>query len=384
MSGRKPVAIHLGIDLTTQTLSYNGTKSFLQWLAFWGFYPSMPTLYFQNETIIARDRALFMQYLPLIDQANSAQWATVPAFSVLSTLTNNSIASVYVERFGLYPNMTLNLRFTSALSASTGYLYLSLTSATTLRIGRTTPIQARDLSTGAVYPFLNNNGNRTLQFTQQIPAGTVMLLQIEQIGLTTGAMTTGTTGIAPTPEPTPETPAPTPTPTSAIITGGTDRLRNSSSGAALAGWAVALIVIFIIFFLCIIVLVVYFVWRRFYKPPVYAFDLEARKEVPKFPELKDITVIRKLGGGVGGQVFLGSWNSAEVALKFIADADMTLLEKEASLLYGLMHPNVVRFLGRSSIQNEQYIVMEYCEGGELLSLLRRQGGKIRRVDIFKF
>lgn len=48
---------------------------------------------------------------------------------------------------------------------------------------------------------------------------------------------------------------------------------------------------------------------------------------------------------------------------------MRLAEKEIALLKTLAHPNIVGFHGMGLDQNERFIILEYCAGGDLRSMI---------------
>jgi serine/threonine protein kinase len=48
---------------------------------------------------------------------------------------------------------------------------------------------------------------------------------------------------------------------------------------------------------------------------------------------------------------------------------LRLAEKEITLLKTLAHPNIVGFHGMGLDQNERFIILEYCAGGDLRSMI---------------
>lgn len=48
---------------------------------------------------------------------------------------------------------------------------------------------------------------------------------------------------------------------------------------------------------------------------------------------------------------------------------LQLAEKEIALLKTLAHPNIVGFHGMGLDQNERFIILEYCAGGDLRSMI---------------
>jgi predicted Ser/Thr protein kinase len=86
---------------------------------------------------------------------------------------------------------------------------------------------------------------------------------------------------------------------------------------------------------------------------------------------KEITFKREIGAGGFGKVFMGEWQSTEVAIKVsntISAYDE--FKKEAELMVNIRpHPNVLQVLGVSTDGPSPAIIMEYCPGGSLDLLL---------------
>lgn len=87
-----------------------------------------------------------------------------------------------------------------------------------------------------------------------------------------------------------------------------------------------------------------------------------------------------LGQGAFGTVFLGlNLNSGELmAVKQldtneVTKKDLMLLEHEISMMRGLNHKNIVRYLGTDRTDDSLSIFMEYVPGGSIRSLLERFG-----------
>jgi hypothetical protein len=85
-----------------------------------------------------------------------------------------------------------------------------------------------------------------------------------------------------------------------------------------------------------------------------------------------------LGCGYFGEVRLGYWRRRKVACKKVFDkyfsnkSDFEIFYGEVKLLSEMRHPNVVMFLGACVDSKEKIIVTEYCEGGNLFSLLKKE------------
>jgi len=109
------------------------------------------------------------------------------------------------------------------------------------------------------------------------------------------------------------------------------------------------------------------------------------KGVNKLPTGK-IIIERYLAAGSFGQIYCGSWENRLVALKkidvmetgkklFIYKEDVEEgIKWEVSRLSTTTHPNLVLFYGIYQEKREDYtyLVMEYCEGGNLQKALERE------------
>jgi serine/threonine protein kinase len=92
-------------------------------------------------------------------------------------------------------------------------------------------------------------------------------------------------------------------------------------------------------------------------------------------------IIRKLGGGGMGNVFLAQDTILErqVALKLLAPslvADTSFVERfrqEARALARLDHPSIVRVHDADWLDNQLYLVIEYVEGGSLADIIEEDG-----------
>ncbi|XP_032878159.1 serine/threonine-protein kinase Nek5-like isoform X3 [Amblyraja radiata] len=92
-------------------------------------------------------------------------------------------------------------------------------------------------------------------------------------------------------------------------------------------------------------------------------------------------VIRQIGKGAFGKAFLvkDKGHSTQVVIKEIKTAKMRQKEKEASfkevtLLEKMKHPNIVTFVDSFEERQNLYIVMEYCDGGDLMQRVNMQHG----------
>lgn len=75
-------------------------------------------------------------------------------------------------------------------------------------------------------------------------------------------------------------------------------------------------------------------------------------------------------------------SGADRAVKMIIakdDHDAIRARKEIDVLTFLNHPNIVRFIGTDVDTNIFYVIMEYCDGGDLNKYLRDQKRTPREV-----
>nr|XP_019607733.1 PREDICTED: serine/threonine-protein kinase Nek5 isoform X2 [Rhinolophus sinicus] len=98
-------------------------------------------------------------------------------------------------------------------------------------------------------------------------------------------------------------------------------------------------------------------------------------------------VIKVIGEGAFGKAYLakGKSDSKHCVIKEINFAKMPIQEKEASkkeviLLAKMKHPNIVTFFSSFQEHNRLFIVMEYCDGGDLMKRINRQRGVLFSED----
>ncbi|KAM8977605.1 serine/threonine-protein kinase Nek5-like [Pelodytes ibericus] len=98
-------------------------------------------------------------------------------------------------------------------------------------------------------------------------------------------------------------------------------------------------------------------------------------------------LIHKIGEGAFGKAFLakGKADNALCVIKEINLSKMPMKEKEAShkevtLLAKMKHPNIVTFFTAIEERNKLFIVMEYCECGDLMKRINRQRGVLFEED----
>lgn len=100
------------------SLTHDLVERYFQIALFYGFYPSMFSQdaatdpYWEDPSLYNRDRDLFKRYIPLIRRLNVAGWEPV------TYATTSHPNQVYIERFGLWPDLHFALRNVSAVTTS--------------------------------------------------------------------------------------------------------------------------------------------------------------------------------------------------------------------------------------------------------------------------
>ena len=97
--------------------------------------------------------------------------------------------------------------------------------------------------------------------------------------------------------------------------------------------------------------------------------------------IKDYKLFKRIGKGSFGEVFLTSKNNTSIlfATKRINLEQQTnknmikYLNYELSILKELYHPNIIRLIEYIPTKNHIYVVMEYCNGGNLTDCLKKYG-----------
>ncbi|XP_060050868.1 serine/threonine-protein kinase Nek5 isoform X2 [Erinaceus europaeus] len=98
-------------------------------------------------------------------------------------------------------------------------------------------------------------------------------------------------------------------------------------------------------------------------------------------------VIKAIGEGAFGKAYLAKEksDSKHCVIKEINFAKLPTQEKEASekevtLLAKMKHPNIVTFFGSFQENSRLFIVMEYCDGGDLMKRISKQRGVLFSED----
>eukprot|EP01114_Cavostelium_apophysatum_P018373 TRINITY_DN5676_c0_g1_i1.p1 TRINITY_DN5676_c0_g1~~TRINITY_DN5676_c0_g1_i1.p1 ORF type:complete len:932 (-),score=119.97 TRINITY_DN5676_c0_g1_i1:18-2813(-) len=113
----------------------------------------------------------------------------------------------------------------------------------------------------------------------------------------------------------------------------------------------------------------------------------SRLSVEVFPEIKDVTVGERLGGGHFGEVYRGTaWgDTTQVALKRLKEEDASGFISEAAMLMKIKHPNCVLFLGvyNDPVTRDRFIVTEYCEHGSVLQYFESNSKNLDLTALLK-
>ncbi|XP_052018146.1 serine/threonine-protein kinase Nek3 isoform X2 [Apodemus sylvaticus] len=102
--------------------------------------------------------------------------------------------------------------------------------------------------------------------------------------------------------------------------------------------------------------------------------------------MEGYTVLRVIGQGSFGRALLVLQESSSqtFAMKEIrllkSFSDTQNSRKEAVLLAKMKHPNIVAFKESFEAEGHLYIVMEYCDGGDLMQRIKQQKGKLFPED----
>ncbi|XP_052607752.1 serine/threonine-protein kinase Nek3 isoform X3 [Peromyscus californicus insignis] len=102
--------------------------------------------------------------------------------------------------------------------------------------------------------------------------------------------------------------------------------------------------------------------------------------------MDNYTVLRVIGQGSFGRALLVRQESSnqKFAMKEVrllkSFSETRNSRKEAVLLAKMKHPNIVAFKEAFEAEGNLYIVMEYCDGGDLMQKIKQQKGKLLPED----
>ena len=95
------------------------------------------------------------------------------------------------------------------------------------------------------------------------------------------------------------------------------------------------------------------------------------------PKISDFTIVKELGAGSFGHVYLATHKKtkANYAIKAIDKRDKTNIEekpyfrREVEVMYKIHHPNVVKLYGHFEDNNYCYFIMEYISKGNMFGII---------------
>ncbi|KAJ3537225.1 hypothetical protein NM688_g6720 [Phlebia brevispora] len=93
----------------------------------------------------------------------------------------------------------------------------------------------------------------------------------------------------------------------------------------------------------------------------------------------DVDLTRSIGRGASGQVYIGRWNGAVVAIKRMYPEDARIIQgthgkafdNEVRIWSGLHHPNVLDIYGVCTEAEVPFILMRYCQYGTISQYLNK-------------
>lgn len=111
---------------------------------------------------------------------------------------------------------------------------------------------------------------------------------------------------------------------------------------------------------------------------------KARRPSQADLDIPDYEIERKLGEGGMGAVYLarhrkkGNRVALKVMLSKVAvdERSRKRFMREIEITRGLLHKNIVEFLGHGSAGSAFYFLLEFCEGGSVDRLMERRGGTL--------
>jgi serine/threonine protein kinase len=90
---------------------------------------------------------------------------------------------------------------------------------------------------------------------------------------------------------------------------------------------------------------------------------------------RTLKLLTRVGAGEFGEVYLGKWNGALVAVKKLLRSDEVAMgdfRTELHVLSGTHHPHTVQFLGAVTKSLPLMLVTEFCPGGSLADVLKER------------
>uniref|UniRef100_A0A8D0BP85 non-specific serine/threonine protein kinase n=1 Tax=Salvator merianae TaxID=96440 RepID=A0A8D0BP85_SALMN len=103
--------------------------------------------------------------------------------------------------------------------------------------------------------------------------------------------------------------------------------------------------------------------------------------------MDEYEIIKMIGEGSFGKVFLAKGKEGnqlcvikEINLTKMPKQEKESSQKEVTLLARMKHPNIVAFYTSFQEKNNLYIIMEYCDGGDLMKMILGQRGVLFEED----
>jgi hypothetical protein len=155
---QRPYGLLMNTDF--DHLTHERVERYFQVALFYGIYPSMfshnaaEDRYWDDPTLYERDRPLFRRYVPLIRDLNRGGWQPV-------THATTSKDSVYVERFGAWPDLRFTLRNMDEDRAAAVVVTLRADALALPPL----PLGAHALLAGSRHPLSAPAGRRTVSLT---------------------------------------------------------------------------------------------------------------------------------------------------------------------------------------------------------------------------
>ncbi|MFA5140135.1 MAG: FHA domain-containing serine/threonine-protein kinase [Elusimicrobiota bacterium] len=104
----------------------------------------------------------------------------------------------------------------------------------------------------------------------------------------------------------------------------------------------------------------------------------------KQPSLSNITILKEIGSGGMGKVYLARLTDGrEAVVKTMSlhgaveeKKQLQYFEREMRSTMELKHPNIVAFYGSGRFEGGLYFAMEYCDSGSFTTLMESCGGRV--------